>query len=226
MPAGAPAVIAATCLALGGCATAATGSGRPAPSITSARAGGSAAVADPACTAALDGTLLSVAQRVYAQASGGRNVLSVEHRFARSRALGSAVSRGDSAATRRALAPLLKAQVKRLVVMRGSHVLARKGHTAALAPFSGMIRDASGAPVGRYRVSVAGDAGLAGIIHTLTGAGVTMTAGGRPVARVAGTATPAAVRTFTGTACPQGALRVRLALPAATAALCAPTAGQ
>ena len=172
---------------------------------------------DPACTSTVDAALLSVAQRVYAQAAGGRNVVSVEHRFARSRALGSAVARGDSAATRRALAPLLKAQVKRLVVMRGTHVLARKGHTAALAPFSGTIRDASGAPVGRYRVSVAGDAGLAGIIHTLTGAGVTMTAGGRPVARVAGTATPAAVRTFTGTAFPQGALRVRLALPAATA---------
>ena len=83
-------------------------------------------------------------------------MLSVEHRFARSRALGSAVARGDSAATRRALAPLLKAQVKRLEVMRGTRVLARKGHTAALAPFGGTIRDASGAPVGRYRVSVAG----------------------------------------------------------------------
>jgi hypothetical protein len=219
--------IAAACLTIGGCASsAATGSGRPATRITSARAGGSAAAVDPACTSTVDAALVSVAHRIYAQAAGGRNVVGVERRFARSRALAAAVARGDRAATRAALAPLLKAQVKRLVIMRGNHVLARHGHTAALAPFTGTIRDATGATVGSYRASVAGDSGIASIIRTLTGAGVTMTAGGRPVMRVAGTATPAAVQTFTGTAFPHGALRVRLALPGATAALCAPTAGQ
>ena len=128
MPAAAPAAIAAAaCLALGGCAAAA-------PSITAARAGGSAAAAGPACAQAVDGTLLSVGRRVYAQAAGGRNVVSVERRFARSRALARAVAHGDPAATRAAVAPLLKAQVRRLIVVRGSHVLARVGHTAALAP--------------------------------------------------------------------------------------------
>lgn len=211
------AAIAAACLALGGCATR---SGGPTATIHSARAGGALATADRACVTAVDGTLLSVAERVYAQAAAGRNVVSVERRFARSRALGRAVARGNPVATRAALAPLLKAQVKRLVVVRGSRVLARVGHTAALAPVTAAIRDARGHAVGRYRLSVAGDAGIAGIIHTLTGADVAITASGRAAP------TAGAVRTFPATAFPQGALRVRLALRAPAPTTCAPTPDQ
>jgi hypothetical protein len=178
-------------------------------------------VADRACVATVDHTLLAVGQHVYAQAAAGRNVVSVERRFARSRALERAVARGNPAATRAALAPLLKAQVKRLVVVRGNRVLARVGHTAALAPVSGTLLDSHGHAVGRYRVSVAGDAGIAGIIHTLTGADVTIAATGHPAAHAAGS-----VRSFTARAFPRGTLRVRLALPAPVAATCAPTPDQ
>ncbi|MEP6953313.1 MAG: hypothetical protein ABI950_04525 [Solirubrobacteraceae bacterium] len=214
-----------TCLALGGCAATATGSSRRATAtIASARAGGGAGSAGTACSAVVDATLLSVAQRIYAQAAGGRNVASVERRFARSRALGRAVAVGNRAATRAALAPLLKAQVKRLVVWRGSRELARLGHTAALAPVTATIHDAGGTPVGHYRFAVAGDAGIAGLIHTLTGAGVSMTAAGHPVAHVAGATGPA--RSFVATAFPQGALRVRLAMATPAALTCAPSADQ
>ena len=142
-------------------------------------------------------------------------MVSVERRFARSRALGRAVARGDPAATRAALAPLLKAQVRRLVVVRGSHVLARVGHTRrARAGHAARSATPAGGRSAATRSSVAGDAGIAGIIRTLTGAGVSMTAAGRPAVRLAGGRTPAAVRSFAGTAFPRGALRVRLALPA------------
>jgi hypothetical protein len=134
------------------------------------------------------------------------------------------VARGDAPATRAALRPLLRAQIHRIVVTRGSRVLADLGTGAALAPVHGVVRDAAGAPVGRYTFSVGNDAGIAGLIHALTGAEVVVRAGGH---RVAATSTVSgkgqAVSTFSAAAFPTGSLQVSLLGPPANAALCAAT---
>jgi hypothetical protein len=134
------------------------------------------------CAQAVESELRDVALRVYDQAASGGNVASSEQRLARSSALATAVAHGDAAATREALRPLLRAQIQRIVVTRGSSVLADLGTGAALAPVHGVLRDAAGAPVGRYTFSVGDDAGIGGLIHALTGAEVVMRAGGRRVA--------------------------------------------
>ena len=180
--------------------------------VVAALAGGGVVVASdrggdpkaaPSCAATVDATLRTVAMRVYAQAAAGPNVVSATRRLARSGALARAVERGDAAATRAALRPLLDSQIHRVVVTRGRRVLAGLGSAPALAPTNGVIRDARGRPVGRYTIAVGEDAAIAGIIRALTGAGV----------RILPARHPAPARTaasFPATAFPSGAIRVWL----------------
>src|SRR5437868_2084964 len=80
-----------------------------------------------ACTAAARGELVAVARRIYAQAAGGRNTAAARRRITRSRALASAVGADDAAATRAALAPLIKHQITRAEIDGAHGVLARYG---------------------------------------------------------------------------------------------------
>jgi hypothetical protein len=130
------------------------------------------APASPSCVRIVDATLTGVARRIYDQAAGGRNVVSVQRRFARSALLARAVAADDARATRRALRPLLKNQVRRLV-LRGpdGRVLARIGTTRALGPVTGTIGG------GTYRLAVASDAAITGEIGAVTGARVAVLPG-------------------------------------------------
>lgn len=188
----------AVALAVAGCARSSAGAH-----------GGVAAPGPSACVRTVDATLTAVARRIYDQAAGGRNVVAVQRRLARSTLLARAVAADDPHATRVALKPLLKNQIRRLIV-RGhdGRVLARVGTTRALGPVSGRIAD------GTYRLAVAGDAAIVGEIGTVTGA---------RVALVHGTASGSAVR---GVAFPRGPLTLALAFDPPQAAQCGATARQ
>ncbi|MEN3281709.1 MAG: hypothetical protein V7607_2849 [Solirubrobacteraceae bacterium] len=227
------AVVAASLgLVVAGC-----GAGADADPDPAASTAAHASAAGPTCAQTVQGELRDVALRVYDQAARGVNVASSERRLAASSALATAVARGDAAATRAALRPLLRAQIQRIVVTRGSRVLADLGTGAAVAPVNGVLRDAAGAPVGRYTLSVGNDAGIASLIHAITGAQVVMRAGGHRVATTvaaahgplpaSGAATVGgaryAVSSFAGTAFPTGSLQVWLLSPPASGALCGAT---
>jgi hypothetical protein len=212
-------VAAALGLVLAGC-----GAGAQADPDPPASAPATAGAAGQTCAQTVQNELRDVALRVYDQAASGGNAASSEQRLARSSALATAVAHGDAAATQEALRPLLRAQIQRIVVTRGSRVLADVGTGAALAPVHGVLRDAAGAPVGRYTLSVGDDAGIASLIHALTGAQVVMRVGGH---RVAATATLRGVRyavsSFVATAFPTGSLRVSLLSPPASGTPCGAT---
>jgi hypothetical protein len=213
------AVAVALGLVLAGC-----GAGTDAEPDPPGSAMAAASAAGQTCARTVQNELRDVALRVYDQAVGGDNVASSEQRLAGSSALATAVAHGDAPATQAALRPLLRAQIQRIVVTRSSRVLADLGTGAALAPVHGVLRDAAGASVGRYTFSVGLDAGIAGLIHALTGAEVVMRAGGH---RVAATATDGgkgyAVSTFSATAFPTGSLQVSLLSPPVRGALCGAT---
>jgi len=130
------------------------------------------------CGALVRATLTEVARRIYRQDANGRGVAAAKARLTGSRALADAVARGDARATRRALRPLLRAQIKRIEILRGHRVLAAVGRAPALAP----VRGALGAPGGSYVFSIAQAAGTTKIIHAVTGALVVTSAGGRALA--------------------------------------------
>jgi hypothetical protein len=193
--------------------------------VVAALAGGGAVLASggtggsdaPSCAPAVDATLRDVAMRIYAQAADGPNVVSATRRLDRSPALARAVERGDAARTRAALRPLLRSQIHRIVVTRGTRVLASLGTSPALAPVRGVIRDARGQPVGRYTLAIGDDPAIVGIIRALTGAEVRVLPADRP-------APGRATASFAATAFPSGAVRVWLL--GGTAPPCGATAAQ
>src|SRR4051812_46985329 len=144
--------------------------------LSSCGAAHGASVPARSCPGTVDEVMRNVARRTYHQAAAGRNVASATRRLARSALLSEAVARSDRRATHAALRPLLRNQIKRITITRDGRTLARFGHERALAPVHGVIRDADGTVVGRYTLSVAGDAAVAGFIHALTGARVTIAA--------------------------------------------------
>ena len=170
-----------------------------------------AAAAPASCGPVVDGELRAIAQRIYRQAAAGRSVAAVRRRLAASPALAAAVAHADAAATRAALRPLMKNQIRRIVIRRGAHVLADVGRTPALAPVRGVVRDPLGRPVGRYVFAVSTDAAIAGITQSLTGARIVM---GPDVH---------ATTSFAATAWPAGPLRIGLQLPAASPSACGAT---
>jgi hypothetical protein len=180
------------------------------------------ASAQPSCVRTVDATLTGVAARIYRQAAGGRNVVAVRRRFARSLLLSRAVAAGDARATRRALAPLLKNQVRRLTIRaRDGRVLARHGTTRALGPVTGTILAPDGSVAGTYRLAVASDAAIAGEIGAVTGARVAVLPG---VHRAAEAGTASGV--VPGVAFPRGAMTLALAFAPPPAVQCGATARQ
>jgi hypothetical protein len=178
----------------------------------SARAAAAPGAAPASCRATVDGELGAIAQRIYSQAGAGRAVAAVRRRIGHSAALGAAVARADAAATRAALRPLEKNQIRRIVITRGARVLVDGGRTSALAPVHGVVRDAAGRPVGRYVVAVNSQAGIAGVTRSVTGARVAI--GARVHAPVS----------VAATAWPTGPLRIGLWPAAPAASTCRPTA--
>src|SRR3954452_1722889 len=126
--------------------------------------GGAHATSRQTCARTVNSTLRQIAARIYREAASGRNVATVRRRLARSGPLAAAVRAGDAPATRAALRPLLKAQIHRIVITGHGRVLARYGTSAALAPVRGTL--AAGA--GRYTMSVATDAAIAGVTRSVT----------------------------------------------------------
>jgi len=199
------------------------------------------APAGASCPATVVHTLGAIARRIYGQAAHGRNVLSARRRLARSRRLAAAVARADPAATRAALLPLLKHQIRSIAVTRGVHRLATITGPPALAPVRGTIRDARGRPVGRYVLAVAQDGAIARITQSLVGgrvelrdargavlaaAGAARTARGTAVAAATaarGGRIDAASLAFPARAYPSGALTVALRLPAVSPTACGAT---
>jgi hypothetical protein len=120
-----------------------------------------------------------------------------------------AVGRGDAGATRAALRPLLRADIHRIVVLRGHRVLASFGGAGALGPARGVIRDPAGAPVGRFVLASGTEGGVAGVIRSVTGAQVVVGGGA------------GAARSIAAEAFPSGPLRIALRFPAP--ARCGPT---
>ncbi|MDX6729196.1 MAG: hypothetical protein QOK49_4001 [Baekduia sp.] len=207
-------------LTLAGCAAASRqpGAGHPAARRATVAATPLHIGAATACGDVVATTLRAIARRIYAQAAHGANVQASLRRLHRSTALAAAVRRGDAAATRAAVIPLLKHQIHRIIITRGSRVLATIHGAPALAPVHGILRDAAGVPVGRFVLAVANQTAIARITQTLTGAPVTLSTSSAPA--------PAAARTvsYSGTAFPRGRLRVRLAIGARALQRCGPTA--
>jgi hypothetical protein len=191
------------------CATAALAAcGHAALSMAPPRA---SAPTGTACPAIARAELTTVARRIYRQAVDGRNEAAATRRIAHAPALASAVAAHDPAATRRALAPLLKHQITRIVVTDGHRALASAGRAPAYAPARGPIV-AGGRVVGRYVLSVGEQAAYTGLTRTLTGAS----------ARFARAAAPGAAA-FPATVFPRGRRVVSLRLPAVPRSVCAPT---
>jgi hypothetical protein len=173
-------------------------------------------IASTQCPQVATATIGQITRNVYEEAVGGRNERAARKRLARSVKLGSAVAAGDARATRAALRPLIKHQIVRIDITRGTRTLARYGTAKALAPVRGVI-SSRGRPVGRYVMSVGGRRSVLAEMRTLTGATIST---GREVA-TAGTTTFAA-RRF-----PSGALTITTAVsPAMRTAGCAPTREQ
>lgn len=194
------------------CAVAVTGCGTAAGAASDAATPVPHAPASAACTAAAQGELVAVARRIYAQAASGRNTAAATRRITRSRALAAAVGAGDAAATRAALAPLLKHQITRIEIDGARGVLARYGTTAAYGPVSGTIRR-GGRPVGRYVLAVSRLRDFGKLISELTGASASFRA---RAPATAGASLPA-------TTFPDGRATIVLSLPHVPAAVCAPT---
>lgn len=146
------------------------------PLLAGCAGGGASAGPPPSCATTVSNTLDAVAERVYAQAAGGRAVAASQARLARSPALARAVARNDRAATLRALHPLLRAQIKRISITGTRGQLVTVGRRAAVAPVRGTIT-LDGQTVGHYVLSVERRITLTRLLHELTGAGVTV--GGR-----------------------------------------------
>ena len=191
----------------------------------------------PSCAATIGTTLRDVAQRVAGQAARGRTVSGAAARIARSMRLGDAVASNDPAAVTAALRPLLRSQIKRIVITRGNQTLVSVGHVAALGPVTGAITDRAGAAVGRFTLSTSTVGGVASLVHSLTGAQVVIVGSGRELATTLHPPTVAppasglvsangknySVASLAATAFPAGPLRISLLSPAADSAWCGPT---
>jgi hypothetical protein len=169
-----------------------------------------------ACTTAARAELVTIARRIYVQASTGRNAAAARRRIERSHRLAVAVAAGDAAATRAALRPLLKHQITRIIITgTDGHTLARHGTTAAYGPVRGTLR-LGAAPVGGYVLAVSRQRDFASLVHELTGATARFrtTAAGAPAADVA----------LPATIFPAGRATITMTLPHLPAVACGPTA--
>jgi hypothetical protein len=174
-------------------------------------------------------TIGTVATRLYrGELSGVKTkatVALVEH----DPAFRQAVAHGDPTATRAAIVSLFRAHlhVVRVRAFLGSRLVFDLGGPFVLAPAVGIVRNASGRPVGHFMLSIQDDLGYVLLTHGFTGAQVLLRAGLR---QVMGTLSPGPAQipnrgpvsygghsyqafSFSGEAFPSGPLRISLLIP-------------
>jgi hypothetical protein len=166
---------AASLAARAGCALAALGAG----ALLAGCGGGThpnASLTAPtrtpaACAAAVVKILRGVGARIYHEGVLSERTASARYLITHSRALSHAVERGDSSAARAAANELIATgHMVSLTVLRGASVLARAGTSRALAPLSGQLIGAGGAPIGSFIASVWSNSGLIAETTGVTGA--------------------------------------------------------
>jgi hypothetical protein len=154
---------------LAGCGAHAAAGGGTTPASCAAGCGRTATATPVTCPdPAVRAELTRIATSIYDQAAAGRDTAGAVARVERSRALAAAVDRDDPAATRAALQPLLRADIRRIVVLRGSRVLAANGTRPALGPVRGTIGR------GRFVLATGTISGIRNLIEELTGAQVSV----------------------------------------------------
>ncbi len=190
------------------------------------------APAPAACASTVAGTLGTVGERIYHEASTGGNVSQAVHRVRSSSALASAIEHGDPTAAHAALQALLVNQIVRVEILRGGHVFASAGSGSAIAPVRGPI-PGTGAS---FVLSVQSDHAYMQVARQVTGAQVLLlsgpASGGVGTRRLAGTISgpspatiprsgplsygglPYQVASLAGTVYPSGSLRIALLVPA------------
>ncbi len=195
------------------------------------------------CPATVLATLSSVLERVYLEGVRGERVGSAEYMIGHSRALRAAVESGNEPAARVAARALLKTgHLTNLSLTRGGQPFLTVGGPA-LAPLTGTLTGASGAPIASYVTSVWADEGFLieaggisqGLVALHDGPSWIAEPGARGVAtlRAATLANEGALTiehvaytytSFPAEAYPSRAVRVYLLLPtSATAPLCGHT---
>lgn len=158
--------------ALVGCGSTHPRASAPAPGPPLPPGARASAGAPPTCADEVAGTLATVGTRVYREAQSGSNAAEARHRIERSSVLSAAVARGDGNAAGAALRTLMAGQIIRIEVRDARHVLARAGHTPAIAPVVGVLRGPTGASVGSYRLSVENEGSFVNLLQGITGAQV------------------------------------------------------
>jgi hypothetical protein len=214
-------ILAALCAALAGCGS---GASHQATSTTAASRPVSVAAPIPrrGCSATVLADLNRVIRRVYHEGIGSERTAVARRAIAASAALRAAFEAGDPVAAKAAVRRLVAhGHMTDLMVMRGSHVLARAGGTA-VAPISGVVTGGNGQPIGTYVASVWSDEGLLQESDGLAEARLALRVGGRSVGgslrlpaghlpsegRIVIGHVPYAYTSFAATAYPAGAMRV------------------
>jgi hypothetical protein len=184
------------------------------------------------CASTVAGTLGTVGERIYHEASTGGDVSQAVHRVQSSSALASAIDSGDASGAHAALQALLVNQIVRVEVLRGGRVFAGAGAGPAIAPVRGSI-PGTGAS---FVLSVQSDHAYTQVARQITGAQVLLLSGpaggGAGTRRLAGTFAgppPATVpqsgsvsdggqayqvASLAGAVYPSGSLRIALLVPA------------
>jgi hypothetical protein len=167
-----------------------------------------------------------VSERIYGAEAHSAAVTNSINAIAAYRPLIDAVARNDSRATRAAVTALLynHTHIVRLRVTRGSRLLSDVGGPDVLAPSTGVLRDASGALIGQFVMSLQDDLGFRLLTRRFTASHVVLRIGDRVVqgalagapSRLPDTGAvtirgvPYRLFSFTAQAFPSGPLRVTL----------------
>jgi hypothetical protein len=184
----------------------------------------SATPTSPTCAATVAGTLGTVGQRIYHEASTGGDVSQAVHRVQSSAALASAIDTASASRAHAALQALLLGQIVRVEVVRNGRAFASAGAGPAIAPVRGSI-PGTGAS---FVLSVQSDRSYLQVAHQVTGAQVLALSGSRVLAGTTA-ATPSTtvprsgplsyaghgyqVVSLSGAVYPSGALRIALLVP-------------
>ena len=167
-----------------------------------------------------------VAERIYGAEAHSAAVTNAINAIAAYRPLLDAVARNDRRATRAAVTALLynHTHIVRLRVTRGARLLSDVGGPDILAPSTGVLRDASGATIGQFVMSLQDDLGFRLLTRRFTATHVVLRMGARVIqGAVAGAPSalpdsgPVTIRgvryrlfSFTAQAFPSGPLLVTL----------------
>jgi hypothetical protein len=135
------------------------------------------------CSTTVLATLRRVAMHVYHEGVSSERTGSALSEIRRSTALRDSLQRADVPAVRAAArAMIASGRMTNLLVMRGGQALADLGSPHAVAPLSGTITSAQGAPIGSFVTSVWADDGLVAETDGIAESVTVLRANGRTVA--------------------------------------------